>query len=82
MWLQICRKVLNSERVGLIVFFLIPALWQGQKLKPTPFSKNLWDGCELVSFVGPGGIGFGCWILDRKIDVHRIYASANTANFD
>src|SRR6266496_461691 len=45
MWLQICRKMLNSERVGLIVFFLIPALRQGQKLKPTPFSKNLWDGC-------------------------------------
>jgi len=47
MKLQIWRKMLNLERVGLIrLCFFIPALWQGYTVKPTHFSK-LWDGCVL-----------------------------------
>src|SRR6266568_331166 len=37
----------NWDRVGLIVLFFIPALWQGQSANPTLFSQNLGDGCEL-----------------------------------
>jgi len=35
--LQIWRKMLNWDRVGLIVFFFIPAVWQVQMVKPTLF---------------------------------------------
>jgi len=37
----------NWDRVGLIVLFFIPALWQGQSANPTLFSQNLGDGCDL-----------------------------------
>jgi hypothetical protein len=49
MWLQIWRRMLNSERVGLILRFFIPALWQDQQRQPTLFSTFLWDGCEIYS---------------------------------
>src|SRR5205814_9376011 len=36
--LQTWRKMLNRQRVGLIVFFFfIPAVWQVQNVKPTLF---------------------------------------------
>jgi hypothetical protein len=40
--LQICRKMLNSDLVGLIVFFFIPDLWQDLNINPTLFLQNLW----------------------------------------
>src|SRR5712672_271915 len=46
MILQICRKMLNLERVGLICCFFIPALWQGYTVEPTLFLSKPWDGCE------------------------------------
>jgi len=38
MRLQIWRKTLNRDRVGLIFLFFMPALWQVQIVKPTLFS--------------------------------------------
>jgi len=32
--------MLNLDRVGLFVFFFIPALWQGQNINPTLFFKT------------------------------------------
>ena len=43
--MQIWRKMFNWDRVGLIVLFFIPALWQGQSANPTLFYQNLGDGC-------------------------------------
>ena len=43
--LQICRKMLNLERVGLICCFFIPGLWQGYTVEPTLFLPKPWDGC-------------------------------------
>ena len=40
--------MLNLDRVGLIVFFFIPALWQGQNIEPTLFLSKLRDGCETL----------------------------------
>src|SRR5208282_2129916 len=37
MRLQIWRKTLNRDRVGLIFLFFMPALWQVQMVKPTLF---------------------------------------------
>src|SRR5208282_1206182 len=42
--------MLNWDRVGLIVFFFIPALWQGRSANPTLFSQKPWDACEMISF--------------------------------
>jgi hypothetical protein len=44
MRLQICRKRLNWERVGLV--FFIPAVWQVQIAKPTNSFDFPSDGCE------------------------------------
>jgi len=49
MRLQIWRKTLNRDRVGLIFLFFMPAVWQVQMVKPTLFSIFLWDGCEKIS---------------------------------
>src|SRR5271169_6677648 len=38
MRLQIWRKTLNRDRVGLIFLFFMPAVWQVQIVKPTLFS--------------------------------------------
>ena len=46
MRLQIWRKMVNWDRVGLILCFFIPALWQGFTVKPTLFCQLPWDGCE------------------------------------
>src|SRR5579883_693327 len=43
--LQIWRRTLNLDRVGLIACFFIPALWQGYTVEPTLFLSALWDGC-------------------------------------
>jgi hypothetical protein len=45
--LQIWREMLNLERVGLIVFFFIPALWQVQSARPTLFMPKLRDGFKI-----------------------------------
>ncbi len=47
MRLQIWRKMLNLERVGLICCFFTPALWQGYTVEPTLFLSKQWDGCEI-----------------------------------
>src|SRR5216683_1259443 len=44
----------NWDRVGLIVLFFIPALWQGPSANPTLFSQNLGDGCEIKSLAAAG----------------------------
>ncbi|MHB8519819.1 MAG: hypothetical protein ACYDH9_03580, partial [Limisphaerales bacterium] len=36
----------NPDRVGLMLLFFIPAVWQVQIVKPTLFFDFLWDGCE------------------------------------
>ncbi|MHB8524185.1 MAG: hypothetical protein ACYDH9_25980, partial [Limisphaerales bacterium] len=41
------RKTLNPDRVGLMLLFFIPAVWQVQIVKPTLFFDFLWDGCDL-----------------------------------
>src|SRR5579883_1377134 len=46
--LQIWRRTLNLDRVGLIACFFIPALWQGYTVEPTLFLSALWDGCGLL----------------------------------
>jgi hypothetical protein len=38
MELQIWRRMLKSDRVGLVFLFFIPAVWQVQNVKPTLFS--------------------------------------------
>src|SRR5437773_3968901 len=49
MRLQTCRKRLNRQRVGLIVFlFFIPAVWQVQNVKPTLFSFSVGWLCNKV----------------------------------
>src|SRR5437773_9028632 len=50
MRLQTCRKRLNRQRVGLIVFlFFIPAVWQVQT-SSQHFFHFLWDGCATRYF--------------------------------
>jgi hypothetical protein len=38
--LQIWRKMMNWDGVGLMLFFFIPALWQDQNIEPTLFCSN------------------------------------------
>ena len=54
--------MLNWDRVGLIVFIFIPALWQGQSVNPTLLSQNLWDVCGFISVLRFGRFerGFDC----------------------
>src|SRR5438093_13783988 len=53
--LQTCRKRLNRQRVGLMLFlFFIPAVWQVQNVKPTLFSFSvgwLWLQFKVVDIV-------------------------------
>jgi len=44
--LQICRKMLNWECVGLVFVFFIAAVWPVQIVKPKHFFDFLWGGCE------------------------------------
>src|SRR5437867_8705626 len=48
--LQTCRKRLNRQRVGLMLFlFFIPAVWQVQIVKPTLFSFSVgWLWIEFI----------------------------------
>ncbi|MGA2557996.1 MAG: hypothetical protein ABSG04_17135, partial [Verrucomicrobiota bacterium] len=45
MRLQIWRRMLNRNRVGLNFLLFMPVLWQLQIVKPALFSDFLWDGC-------------------------------------
>src|SRR5208282_5615926 len=51
--------MLNWDRVGLIVFFFIPALWQGRSANPTLFSQKPWDACEKFSVRNEGKFSKG-----------------------
>src|SRR6266446_850224 len=63
----------NWDRVGLIVLFFIPALWQGQSANPTLFYQNLGDGCEFFVIVPP-------IFLCRGVEAHGLCASADAVS--
>src|SRR5271168_587107 len=77
MRLQIWRKTLNRDRVGLIFLFFMPAVWQVQRVKPTLFSICLWDGCDFFPFLAgmvPILVLTGAFWYDKKRRENRIQA--------
>src|SRR5467141_4272303 len=58
--LQICRRMLNSERAGAILSLFIPAVWQEHARSSSPFLQIFWDACDFVSntaFFSSGTVG-------------------------
>src|SRR5207249_9062222 len=60
--LQIWRKTLNRQRVGLMLFlFFIPAVWQVQNVKPTLFAFSVGWLCLFIT-------SFGSIEFDRRVE--------------
>jgi hypothetical protein len=68
------------ERVGLILCFFIPALWQGYTVKPTLFCQKPWDGCDFNSEVVNTRIA-SSFLLGVNLPLGTIGAALNGNNY-